>query len=126
MYSAEAAARRRCTGIRADGEPCGAWAVWNDQGQRCVAHAGRHHRGPLPTQARIFTPATRYEPCQCAAYQWPHRPGGGLCRWPAAPLAQHGTPAGTHAELRLRRPKRWARDFRALRDLDRRARRGGG
>jgi hypothetical protein len=24
--------------------------------------------------------------CRCAAYPWPHRPGGGLCRWPEPPL----------------------------------------
>jgi hypothetical protein len=24
--------------------------------------------------------------CRCAAYPWPHRPRGGLCRWPDAPL----------------------------------------
>jgi hypothetical protein len=24
--------------------------------------------------------------CQCAAYPWPHRPSGGLCRWPDPPL----------------------------------------
>lgn len=24
--------------------------------------------------------------CRCEAYPWPHRPGGGLCRWPEPPL----------------------------------------
>lgn len=24
--------------------------------------------------------------CRCAAYPWPHRPGGGLCRWPDPPV----------------------------------------
>jgi hypothetical protein len=24
--------------------------------------------------------------CGCKAYPWPHRPGGGLCRWPEPPL----------------------------------------
>jgi len=24
-------------------------------------------------------------PCSCSAYPWPHRPGGGLCRWPEKP-----------------------------------------
>lgn len=23
--------------------------------------------------------------CRCEAYPWPHRPGGGLCRWPEPP-----------------------------------------
>lgn len=35
--------------------------------------------------------AERFPPraCSCAAYRWPHRPGGGLCRWPGAPAAEH-------------------------------------
>jgi hypothetical protein len=24
--------------------------------------------------------------CRCEAYPWPHRPGGGLCRWPDPPV----------------------------------------
>src|SRR6266480_7704200 len=24
--------------------------------------------------------------CRCEAYPWPHRPRGGLCRWPDSPL----------------------------------------
>jgi hypothetical protein len=24
--------------------------------------------------------------CRCPAYPWPHRPNGGLCRWPESPL----------------------------------------
>lgn len=47
-------------------------------------------------------PAKR-KPCTCAAYRWPHRPGGGLCRWPDPPLAQHSTPAGTNRPTGLRR-----------------------
>jgi hypothetical protein len=27
--------------------------------------------------------------CRCAAYQWPHRPGGGLCRYPDPPLERY-------------------------------------
>ena len=26
--------------------------------------------------------------CKCAAYPWPHRPGGGLCQWPRPPAEQ--------------------------------------
>lgn len=43
------------------------------------------------------------KPCTCAAYRWPHRPGGGLCRWPDPPLTQHPTPAGTNRPTGLRR-----------------------
>ena len=24
--------------------------------------------------------------CRCEAYPWPHRPGGGMCRWPDPPV----------------------------------------
>src|SRR6516164_4286955 len=24
--------------------------------------------------------------CRCEAYPWPHRPGGGFCRWPDPPV----------------------------------------
>lgn len=27
--------------------------------------------------------------CKCEAYPWPHRPGGGLCRWPDPPLERY-------------------------------------
>src|SRR5689334_25139742 len=28
----------------------------------------------------------RRRKCRCKAYPWPHRPGGGFCRWPDPPL----------------------------------------
>ena len=28
----------------------------------------------------------RRRKCRCEAYPWPHRPGGGLCRWPDPPV----------------------------------------
>lgn len=31
----------------------------------------------------------RRSKCQCEAYPWPHRPGGGLCRWPDPPLERY-------------------------------------
>lgn len=33
--------------------------------------------------------------CHCVAYNWPHRPGGGFCRWPEAPAWRCTIPAGT-------------------------------
>ena len=106
MYSAAAIALRRCTATKADGSPCRAWAVWDDDRQLCVCHAGRHHRGsPLLTQRSWYQPkAARYEPCCCAAYQWLHRPGGGKCRWPEAPTSPSPIRAGTHRAYR-RRPR---------------------
>lgn len=58
-----------------------AYLTW----QRCVAHAGRHHVGPMSRQYGPDTRA-RYVPCRCSTYPWPHRPGGGRCRWPDPPL----------------------------------------
>jgi hypothetical protein len=31
------------------------------------------------------------------AYNWPHRAGGGLCRWPDEPLRRLTTPQGTQS-----------------------------
>ena len=27
--------------------------------------------------------------CRCEAYPWPHRPGGGFCRWPDPPVEKY-------------------------------------
>ncbi|MDP9356414.1 MAG: hypothetical protein M3R02_14240, partial [Chloroflexota bacterium] len=92
-YSATAHDRRRCTATRTDGTPCKAYAAWGDPGQRCGGRGGRSTGRPS---------------CRCAAYQWPHRPGGGLCRWPDEPEHCRTTPAGTHGEYRnLRRRFPW-------------------
>lgn len=92
-YSEKAKALRRCTGFRKDGEPCEAYAAWGDPRGLCVAH-GRHHAGPLPKR---YAPRRKssYPPCECPAYSWPHRPGGGLCQWPDVPEYRLTTPAGT-------------------------------
>jgi len=109
MYSAEARARRRCRGRRRDGEPCHAWALWDDPRQLCVNHAGRNHTGPHPKVRAWLTNSgkTRYAPCTCAAYCWPHRPGGGVCEWPnLSPRWRCTTPAGERAYgIRIRRPR---------------------
>ena len=91
-YTPEAEEARRCTAIKADGSPCRAWAVWDDDRQLCVVHAGRCHRGPRTGQRR--SEKTNYLPCTCEAYAWPHRPGGGVCLWPAPPVVKCLTPAG--------------------------------
>jgi hypothetical protein len=104
-YSTEAIARRRCRACTKAGEPCRAWALWNEPRQLCLVHAGRHHTGPIGPG---FGPRrhARYAPCTCPAYGWPHRPAGGLCRWPDAPLVQHPTPPCTHRWPRRRwRPR---------------------
>lgn len=45
---------------------------------------------------------TRYIPCDCIAYDWPHRPGGGICRWPGEPEYYRTTRSGTHSWPRVR------------------------
>lgn len=104
MYTEKARELRRCTGTTKKGEPCRAWAVWDDSRQLCMAHAGRHHRGRLPQTHAPHRP-TRYKPCRCVAYAHPHRPGGGLCRYPDEPLYRSTVPAGTHSFPRL--PEKW-------------------
>ena len=105
-YSATAIERRRCRGTRKDGDPCKAWALWGHPDQVCLSHSERRHRGPMALHRRSF--ATRYVPCTCDAYAWPHRPGGGDCEWPDPPRYRCTTPAGTHGEYRVRRrPDGW-------------------
>ena len=101
-YLPPAYAFRRCTAIKADGTRCCAWACWDDPLQRCVCHAGRHRRGKYGGPRK--STRTRYRPCKCAAYAWPHRPGSGLCRWPLEPLERLETLAGTHRWPRIRNP----------------------
>ena len=86
---------RHCTATRADGSPCRAWALWDHPGQVCATHGGRHHAGPR-TPADRSRPRTKPPACNCPAYGWPHRPAGGLCRWPLPPVARSATRPGTH------------------------------
>jgi hypothetical protein len=99
MYNQEALERRRCTATKKNGEPCQAFALWRTAVQRCAAHT---YRKRYPTGHPWRTYRTRYTPCHCVAYQWPHRPGGGLCRWPDLPHRRLLTPAGTHEWPRFR------------------------
>ena len=105
MYSAATVMQRRCVGARKDGQPCNAWALWDDPRQLCLVHAGRSHMGPLGS-LRARHQRARYEPCLCDAYAWPHRPGGGLCRWPEEPEYVLTTTPGTHRWPRLRKRRR--------------------
>lgn len=58
----------------------------------------------------------RYAPCTCPAYRFPHRRGGGLCRWPEPPLGEHPTPAGTNRPTAVRRRghRRWLMHYYGL------------
>jgi hypothetical protein len=98
-YTQRALLLRRCRTVLRDGRPCPNYAAWGDPLHRCSSHGGRRTRW-VRREYR-----TAYEPCTCAAYAWPHRPGGGRCRWPDEPLERCATPAGTHAgDVRIERP----------------------
>ena len=97
-YSAKAKLQRKCTGTKVDGTPCRAWARWGDDQQLCSSHAIKK-RKPGDGYKVMKSKAK----CGCEAYQWPHRPGSGLCRWPDPPIKRCPTPPGTHDE------PRWAR-----------------
>ena len=73
-----------CGSLRVDGEQCRGTAVYG--GELCRYHGGEP------------APRPKLRPCQCRAYAWPHRAGGGLCRYPDPPLYRRTTPAGTHRE----------------------------
>ena len=40
------------------------------------------------TRAKRKAADKKRRKCRCPAYGFPHRPGGGLCRWPDPPLEQ--------------------------------------
>ena len=103
-YSEKAKQLRRCTyrypeGHERAGERCKAYARWESDwksgGGLCVTH-GTEGRGPdkHPSE-RVTYKAVPL--CDCAAYNWPHRPGGGYCRWPDPPQWVCTVPSSTHA-----------------------------
>jgi hypothetical protein len=94
-YSEAAVELRICRATRRDGLPCRAWAMWDSPDQLCATHAGVARGGPTRVRPLVVTRSgmwasghvqhARYPPCRCPAYEWPHRPGGGLCCWPDPP-----------------------------------------
>lgn len=106
-YNARQLALRVCSARRADGAPCGAYAVWSDPGQRCWRHGGQRAR-PVPRswrEDRGYSRKRRHAPtCDCGAFAWPHRPGsrgrGGECRWPEAPGGRCATRQGARSGSR--------------------------
>jgi hypothetical protein len=112
MYTTHARALRRCKATKKDGTPCKAYAIWGRT--RCTAHTyakRRRGKGPL-----MLDYPTNYEPCTCSAYNWPHRPGSGICRWPDVPFYVCTTPKSTHS---------WPRTSGTVRALIRAMRRHG-
>lgn len=115
-YSEKAKELRRCTyrypeGHERAGERCKAYARWASDWKEgnglCVAH-GTDGRGPekRPGERRIHRTVPL---CDCPAYNWPHRPGGGLCRWPDPPAYRCTIPEGTRALWRDGNGGRWFR-----------------
>ncbi len=49
-----------------------------------INRAGRQAQAEL--RAKRKARDKRRRKCPCEAYPWPHRPGGGLCRYPNPPL----------------------------------------
>lgn len=132
-YSEKARELRRCKATRKDGARCQAWAMWESEHQFCVRHEkggrgpdrGAERRASLLTEIDSGLPVefwncsrgkARYVPCRCAAYGWPHRPGGGLCRWPDSPLYRSTRRAGTRPAWK-EQLKKWRQRFigRAMR-----------
>jgi len=68
-------------------------AMWGNPNQLCSAHAGRT-RGPSRPGGAFYERRT-IAVCTCAAYTFPHRPGGGLCRWPEPPIFRSTIKPGT-------------------------------
>lgn len=102
-YSAKARELRRCRATRKDGKPCQGWACWGDSRQLCRSHGGERRQGVMRSTVRSPSGEAsrdrqpRSVACRCPAYAWPHRPGGGFCRWPDPPTRRSQIPPGTRA-----------------------------
>jgi hypothetical protein len=80
-YSKKTRELRQCVGVTAAGARCRAWARWGSDDQLCSSHTIRK-RGKPENRSRGRSKAK----CECRAYDWPHKPGGGYCRWPDEPM----------------------------------------
>lgn len=101
-YSPEARALRQCHAISArTGQRCKSWACWGDSRQLCTSHGGVSQGKPV---------------CHCPAFEWPHRPCSGGCRWPSlTPAYRCRTPAGTRKHgVQIRRDRRSGKMLRWL------------
>jgi hypothetical protein len=107
-YSEKAKSLRRCEAIKPDGERCRNYSRLDSN--VCVIHLypkrkraviGRHE--PIlvfiKRKGKAHHVRQRHKTCNCAAYLFPHRAGGGLCRWPDPPIFRLATSAGTHSGI---------------------------
>lgn len=92
-YSDKAKRLRRCKKVKADGTQCRAYARIN--GQFCSLHGYDHKTKKLPKKnereaAKVKRAKKRaqtqpHQTCDCLAYNWRHRAGSGICKFPDPP-----------------------------------------
>jgi hypothetical protein len=105
-YNEKAKSLRQCEAIKPNGERCRNYSRLDSN--VCVIHLypkrkrvviGRHE--PilhfLKRKGKAHHVRQRHNVCRCRAYNWPHRAGGGLCRWPDEPLKRLSTQQGTRS-----------------------------
>ena len=92
-YSKKARDLRRCQYHYEDGSQCKAYAMWDSSQRYCVAHErlGQPRKQWDRSSPRDYKTIVT---CDCPAYNWPHRPGGGYCQWPDLPEYVCTIPAG--------------------------------
>jgi hypothetical protein len=62
---------------------------WGEPLRQYWQQINRYERQALAGQrAKRKANDKKRRKCRCKAYPFPHRPGGGLCRWPDPPLTQ--------------------------------------
>lgn|SRR5262249_55765886 len=105
-YSDKAKSIRQCEAIKPNKERCRNYTRLDSN--LCVIHLypkrkraviGRHEpiQRFLKRKGKAHHVRQRHKTCNCAAYKFPHRAGGGLCRWPDPPIFRLTTPAGTQS-----------------------------
>lgn len=102
-YSEKAKSLRQCEAIKPNGERCRNYSRLDSN--VCVIHLyrtrkraviGRHEpiQHFIKRKGKAHHVRQRHNVCRCRAYNWPHRAGGGLCRWPDEPEKRLTTPQG--------------------------------
>lgn len=84
-YSPKALELRQCKAVTVTGEPCRHFAMWDHPQQLCRSHIGKPNRRRENRFDPPFPHVKSAARCDCTAYPFPHRPGGGLCQWPDEP-----------------------------------------
>ncbi len=105
MYSRKAKKLRQCKARCKNGKLCQAWAVWGEK--FCKSHRCKPNTSIMinPYLVKIQRKPKHKAVCHCKAYNWPHRPGSGICNWPDPPNQVCTTPEGTHSKGYNRKEK---------------------